>query len=290
MKSFTYVITDKEGIHARPAGLVVAEAKKYASSISIENKGKKADLKRIFGVMSLCVKCGERSSSPPKARTKKPPPPGSRKSSRKTSDMTSHKGSRVFEGYALGKIAVYSTVKVEKAAGLGQEKEFARFEKARAETIAALDRSYMETLSKLGEAEAALFATHKLMAEDLDFEDAIRAELEGDVSAEYAVHAAGASLAEMFASMDDAYMKERANDIREVAARIVSALRKEENGFELKEPSIILCEDLPSSELMKLDKKMILGIVFAKGGSNSTSPSSPVCLRSPPSAGSRASR
>lgn len=59
MKSFTYVITDKEGIHARPAGLVVAEAKKYASALTIENKGKKADLKRIFGVMGLCVKCGE---------------------------------------------------------------------------------------------------------------------------------------------------------------------------------------------------------------------------------------
>ena len=59
MKSFTYVINDKEGIHARPAGVVVAEAKKYASAISIENKGKKADLKRIFGVMSLCVKANE---------------------------------------------------------------------------------------------------------------------------------------------------------------------------------------------------------------------------------------
>ena len=59
MKSFVYVIKDKEGIHARPAGVVVAEAKKYASSVSIENKGKKADLKRIFGVMSLCVKSGE---------------------------------------------------------------------------------------------------------------------------------------------------------------------------------------------------------------------------------------
>ncbi|MBQ7243166.1 MAG: HPr family phosphocarrier protein [Bacilli bacterium] len=59
MKSFVYVIKDKEGIHARPAGLIVAEAKKYAAAISIENKGKKADLKRIFGVMSLCVKCGE---------------------------------------------------------------------------------------------------------------------------------------------------------------------------------------------------------------------------------------
>ena len=59
MTSFSYVIKDKEGIHARPAGIVVGEAKKFAAAASIENKGKKADLKRIFGVMSLCVKCGE---------------------------------------------------------------------------------------------------------------------------------------------------------------------------------------------------------------------------------------
>ena len=59
MKEFSYVIKDKEGIHARPAGFVVAEAKKYASNITVSNKGKTADLKRIFGVMSLCVKCGE---------------------------------------------------------------------------------------------------------------------------------------------------------------------------------------------------------------------------------------
>ena len=59
MKTFTYVVKDKEGIHARPAGIIVAEAKKYSSSISITNKGKKADLKRIFGVMGLCVKSNE---------------------------------------------------------------------------------------------------------------------------------------------------------------------------------------------------------------------------------------
>lgn len=59
MKSFVYVIQDKEGIHARPAGIVVGEAKKYASAVTIENKGKSADLKRIFAVMSLCVKSGE---------------------------------------------------------------------------------------------------------------------------------------------------------------------------------------------------------------------------------------
>ena len=183
--------------------------------------------------------------------------------------MNTYQGSRVFEGYALGKLAVYSQVKVEKSEGLGPEAEFARFEKARKDTVQALDTSYMETLAKLGEKEAALFETHKLMAEDLDFEDAVRAELENNVTAEFAIQTAGAQLAEMFASMDDAYMKERANDVREVSARIISFLQKDVKGFELKEPSIIICDDLPSSELMKIDRKLILGIVFVKGGTNS---------------------
>lgn len=59
MKEFKYVIQDKEGIHARPAGIVVGEAKKFASKVTLLNKGKEADLKRIFGVMSLCVKANE---------------------------------------------------------------------------------------------------------------------------------------------------------------------------------------------------------------------------------------
>lgn len=62
MKTFTYTIRDKEGIHARPAGIVVAEAKKFTSNIQISSKGKTTDLKRIFGVMGLCVKCGEEVS------------------------------------------------------------------------------------------------------------------------------------------------------------------------------------------------------------------------------------
>ncbi|MBP5404750.1 MAG: HPr family phosphocarrier protein [Clostridia bacterium] len=59
MQQFSYVIKDKEGIHARPAGLVVAQAKQFAGSVTIENKGKTADLKRIIAVMALCVKSGE---------------------------------------------------------------------------------------------------------------------------------------------------------------------------------------------------------------------------------------
>lgn len=183
--------------------------------------------------------------------------------------MRTFNGLRVFEGYALGKLKVYEAIKVEKTVGLGMEEEFQRFVQAREETVKALDNSYMETLAKLGEKEAQLFETHKLMAEDLDFEDAVQGELMNNVTAEYAVIKAGEMLASMFASMDDAYMKERANDVKEVASRIVGFLKKEEKGFSLEEPSIIICDDLPSSELMKLDKNLILGIIFVKGGSNS---------------------
>ena len=58
MKEFTYTITDPEGIHARPAGELVKLAKSFESSVMIEKEGKKADCKKIFGVMALAVKCG----------------------------------------------------------------------------------------------------------------------------------------------------------------------------------------------------------------------------------------
>lgn len=56
---FDYTVKDSLGIHARPAGLLVAEAKKHQSSVSIEAKGKIADAKKIFAVMALGVKCGD---------------------------------------------------------------------------------------------------------------------------------------------------------------------------------------------------------------------------------------
>lgn len=59
MKTFTYKITDEAGIHARPAGILVKEAKKYASKITIDRDGKKADATKLLTVMSLGVKCGQ---------------------------------------------------------------------------------------------------------------------------------------------------------------------------------------------------------------------------------------
>lgn len=59
MKSFNYTITDPVGIHARPAGLLVKEAKQYDSTITITKDGKSADAKKLMALMSLGVKQGD---------------------------------------------------------------------------------------------------------------------------------------------------------------------------------------------------------------------------------------
>ncbi len=59
MKSFNYIITDPDGIHARPAGILVKKAGGYSSNIQLAKGGKKADAKRIFGIMGLGVKAGD---------------------------------------------------------------------------------------------------------------------------------------------------------------------------------------------------------------------------------------
>ncbi len=58
MREFTYTITDPEGIHARPAGILVKRAASYACAVKIAKDGREVDAKRIMGVMSLGVKCG----------------------------------------------------------------------------------------------------------------------------------------------------------------------------------------------------------------------------------------
>lgn len=59
MKNFSYTVKDEVGIHARPAGLLVKEAKKYQSKIVVSKEGKSAEASKLMAIMSLGVKCGQ---------------------------------------------------------------------------------------------------------------------------------------------------------------------------------------------------------------------------------------
>lgn len=59
MLSFEYVVTDEVGIHARPAGILAKEAKKYESKIMIKKEGKAVEATKLMAIMGLGVKCGQ---------------------------------------------------------------------------------------------------------------------------------------------------------------------------------------------------------------------------------------
>lgn len=59
MKSFTYVITEPVGIHARPAGLLVKEIKKYKSTVTVEKDGKSVNALKLMALMGMGIKCGD---------------------------------------------------------------------------------------------------------------------------------------------------------------------------------------------------------------------------------------
>lgn len=59
MKTFTCIIHDKEGLHARPAGLLVNAVKPFASTVTLAKGEKSGDAKKIFKIMGLAVKCGD---------------------------------------------------------------------------------------------------------------------------------------------------------------------------------------------------------------------------------------
>lgn len=59
MKEFTWMIKDELGVHARPAGLLVKELKKYVSNVTLSAGGKSADARRLMAIMTMGIKCGD---------------------------------------------------------------------------------------------------------------------------------------------------------------------------------------------------------------------------------------
>lgn len=59
MKTFTYKMTDPVGLHARPAGMLAKEVKKYESKVTIIKEGKSSDATKLMMLMGLGVKCGD---------------------------------------------------------------------------------------------------------------------------------------------------------------------------------------------------------------------------------------
>lgn len=187
--------------------------------------------------------------------------------------MQYFQGKSVYKGIVMGPVAVLkkNDYQVKRARIEDPEAEVKRVKEAVEVSKKQLGRLYDKAVREVGEASAAIFEVHQMMLEDEDYlesmENMIRIEL---VNAEYAAAATGDNFAEMFAAMDDEYMKARSADVKDISERLVCNLSGEgDNDLSSMEPSIIVADDLSPSETVQMDKEKILAFVTVHGSTNS---------------------
>ncbi len=187
--------------------------------------------------------------------------------------MKAYQGKSVYKGIVLGPVAVLTgndcTVKRRKIED--PEAEIQRVEAALTKAQKQLQKLYDKAVKEVGETSAAIFEVHQMMLEDEDYLDAIHNMIRTEmVNGEYAVAVTGDNFSQMFASMDDDYMKARAADIKDISNRLVRNLEgREDVDFASMEPSIIVADDLSPSETVQMDKEKILAFVTVHGSTNS---------------------
>lgn len=182
-------------------------------------------------------------------------------------------GKSVFGGIAIGRIYVYQKgeqqVRRTRITDIPKEKE--RYRAASGTAMEQLKELYHKALNEVGEENAAVFEVHQMMLEDDDFVESVENIIETqEVNAEYAVAVTGDNFSQMFASMDDDYMRGRAADVKDISERLITVLNGgAAGGIQSEEPVIVLADDLAPSETVQMDKDKVLSFVTVHGSVNS---------------------
>lgn len=187
--------------------------------------------------------------------------------------MREYTGKGVYGAIAVGKISIFKkqdTV-IQRTSVADTEAEKARVEAAKTAASEQLQAIYEKALKEVGETNAQIFEIHMMMLEDEDYNESIQNIIDTQkVNAEYAVSVTADNFAEMFSTMDDAYMQARAADVRDISDRIIANLTGTAAAQNTSSEKVIICaDDLAPSETVSLDKDKVLAFVTAHGSSNS---------------------
>ena len=187
--------------------------------------------------------------------------------------MQRFQGKSVYKGIVMGPVVVFkkNDYQVKRTTIKDADIEIARAMQAVKLAKEQQQRLYDKAIREVGEESAAIFEIHQMMLEDDDYLEAIQNTIRTElVNAEYAVAVTGDNFSQMFAAMDDDYMKARAVDVKDVSERVVRNLSgTDERSLCSGEPSIIVADDLSPSETVQMDKEKILAFVTVHGSTNS---------------------
>ena len=187
--------------------------------------------------------------------------------------MITIEGKSVFGGVSIGKLMFYKrNEKVIRRTHVDDvDAEWKRFEEAKNTAIDQLKDLYNKAIEDVGEANAMIFEIHQMMLDDLDYLESIEGTIRTQsVNAEYAVSTTADNFAQMFASMDDEYMRGRAADVKDISERLVSVLNgASRQQMDADEPVIVMAVALAPSETVQMDKDKVLSFVTTQGAVNS---------------------
>lgn len=188
--------------------------------------------------------------------------------------MNQYSGKGVYGAVAIGNVFVFKRqeISVKRVHIEDIEAEKARVAKAREKSIAQLNEIYDKALKEVGEANAQIFKTHMIMLEDEDYNESIENIIETQkVNGEYAIAVTADNFAAMFAAIEDnAYMQERAADVKDISNRMIQNLFDNISKDNSGNDKVIVCaDDLVPSETVSLDKDKVLAFVTAHGSANS---------------------
>lgn len=187
--------------------------------------------------------------------------------------LEKYTGKGVYGAVAIGRISIFkkpeALVKRVRIDDTKAEKE--RVVAAKAAAARQLSEIHEKALKEVGEAHAQIFEIHLMMLDDEDYNESIENIIDTQsVNAEYAVAVTSDNFAQMFSSMDDAYMQARAADVRDISNRIIANLTGNIQDSEKSGAKTIICaSDLAPSETVSLDKDSVLAFVTAHGSANS---------------------
>lgn len=189
--------------------------------------------------------------------------------------MQAANGKSVLEGIAIGPLRVIRRAKLlirdEQPAGCDPDQELSRFETARLRAIEQQKTLYDKALAEAGDEIASVFSIHAMMLEDQEFMDSIRKLIvTGPRCAEYAVRVSGDKHATVIARLEDPYLAARSADIEDVTQTLLDILTgRDPDTMQGDTPAILVAEDLSPSEIVRLDKSLLLGIVTRSGSASS---------------------
>ncbi len=289
-------LTNAAGLHARPAGLFVQTAGRFQAQVQVLARGRQAEAISIMGVLSLGARQGDtitlrasgeqanaaiealselvRANFYETTQRSSSPAPAKEQSPATSVERGVWRGVTTSKGVAIGPALLYvsgilntiqqRTISEQQVA---DEQELLR--KALSATEQELAVFSRQVLQDVGQAESAIFDAQALMLRDPTLRDAALQLIEQQhLDAPSALARVGEQQATLLEQLDNELLAARATDVRDVVSRVIRSLRgqKVQDLSALRQPVILLAQDLTPSDTVQLRPDFVLGICTTRGG------------------------